>query len=63
MSVHLFSIIVYIISRTLGQPEVLGWREEVRLGELCITELPNHKWKNVAVDILQVNSGRSLLCL
>ena len=31
-----YSIIVYIISRVLCQPEVLGWREEVRLEELFI---------------------------
>ena len=51
------------VSRALCQPEDLGWRVEVRFGELCITELPNHKWKNVGVDILQVDSGRSLLFL
>ena len=35
------------VSRTLRQSEDLGWRAEVRFGELCITELPNHKFKSL----------------
>ena len=47
----------YSISRSFCQPEILGWRTEVSLEELCITELPRHKWKNLFLWFYKLTKG------